>query len=150
MPQQPEKDVELRTTRHFDRANNVIQMPTRPTSGLEVQLPDRLRIVIDSGTAVLDVPLKNYMVVGRRDNSDDRQVDIDLTGFDGQHNGVSRYHAIIHIHNERISIKDFNSTNGTFLNGFSLKPMFGYRLRDGDQLMMGRLRMRVYFLYQGE
>lgn len=138
------KDSKLQT-RHLGRDSRP-EMPVRHTEPLDLSRPSKIRFVMDDMTAVLDVPVRNYMVIGRKDNGDDRQVDIDLSALNGQQHGVSRYHAIIQVSNDRISIKDFNSSNGTYLNGFVLKPMFGYRLRHGDELVLGRLQMTIHFI----
>jgi pSer/pThr/pTyr-binding forkhead associated (FHA) protein len=136
----------LRSTRHLDQKPKSEPMPPRQTDQLDLSLPVSLRLVLNDSAGVIDVALRNYLVIGRRDNGDDRQVDIDFSPYDGQHLGVSRYHAIIQISNNRLGIKDINSTNGTFLNGYTLQPMFGYRLRHGDELTLGRLKMSVQFV----
>jgi pSer/pThr/pTyr-binding forkhead associated (FHA) protein len=43
-------------------------------------------------------------------------------------------------------IEDLNSTNGTRINGFSLEARRRYRLRDGDELEFGHVRMILRFV----
>lgn len=133
-------------TRHFRQPGVPEMPPLRPTDDLDPAVPASLRFVLEDMTAVLDVPVRNFLIVGRKDNGDDRQVDVDFAGFDGQKQGVSRYHAVIQVQNNRIHIKDYNSSNGTYLNNYYLKPMFNYRLRHGDELVLGRLKMTVHFV----
>src|SRR6185295_7835422 len=95
----------------------------------ESSAPVSLRFVLDDMSAVLDIPVRNFLIVGRKDNGDDRQVVVDFSLFDGQRQGVSRYHAVIQVQQNRVHIKDYNSSNGTFLNSYALKPMFNYRIR---------------------
>jgi len=125
---------------------NAAPMPRRETSPLDLQTPVKLRFISDDMTSVFEVPVKDYMVIGRKTSPDDKQVDIDLSPHGAGEHGVSRYHAIIQVVNHRVSIKDFNSTNGTLLNTFVLTPMYAYRLRHGDELSFGKLTMQVHFI----
>lgn len=52
---------------------------------------------------------------------------------------VSRVHAILEIHAGEASVRDLDSTNGTFVNGRRVKFE---TLRDGDELLFGNTRMR--------
>lgn len=121
-------------------------MPQRQTTPLDLQTPVKLRFIMDDMSAVFEVPIQDYMVIGRKSSEQDKQVDIDLQPFGAGDSGVSRYHAIIQVVNSRVSIKDFNSTNGTLLNGFVLTPMYAYRLRHGDELSFGRMKMSIHFV----
>lgn len=40
---------------------------------------------------------------------------------------------------------DLNSTNGTRLNGEPLAASAERRVQDGDEIMLGRLKLYVYF-----
>lgn len=52
---------------------------------------------------------------------------------------VSRLHAIVEIDAGEPSVRDLDSTNGTFVNGRRVKFE---TLRDGDELLFGNTRMR--------
>lgn len=145
-------------TRHFGERGKIIRIPPRGTSSLAPGLPRALRFVLEAvvtgeelvplaSSLQLEFPVSGYMLVGRRDRVSDRRVDVDLAVCGGQEHGVSRYHAIILAQNERLNIKDFNSSNGTYLNDFRLKPMFSYRLRHGDRVRFGGMQFRVDFLH---
>lgn len=45
-----------------------------------------------------------------------------------------------------LHIKDYKSTNGTFLNKTELYPMRNYVVQDGDILMLGKVKIRVKFM----
>lgn len=64
-------------------------------------------------------------IIGR--NSGCRKM---LSGF----SEISREHARFDFAEEKWSIRDLKSRNGTFLNGVRLKPGQEYRLKDGDRL----------------
>lgn len=109
-------------------------------------MPRQVRFVMDDLTAVLDVPARQYLVLGRKVVQEDNQVDVDFGVFRGQEQGVSRYHAILQLTDNRITIKDCNSSNGTFLNGLALRPLYGYPVKQGDAIRLGHLNMRIFFL----
>lgn len=74
-------------------------------------------------------------------------VDVDLTLFNGQLLGVSRLHATIEAFGERLMLKDAGSVNGTRLNGSLLTPNHVYQIFHGDEIRLGKLNMRVYFVH---
>lgn len=133
-------------TRRLDQNSTGEFMINRATGPLDNAQPRSLRFIIGNMDAVIDHQVRNYLVIGRKDDNNDKQVDVDLVPFGALDKGVSRYHAIIQITNERLTIKDFNSSNGTLLNGALLKPMFAYRLRHGDELTLGELRLHIHFM----
>lgn len=57
---------------------------------------------------------------------------------------VSRLHAGFTYENDQLYIKDMNSTNGTFRNGFRLKPNETAVLAPGDEISFGKIR----FIYR--
>lgn len=56
---------------------------------------------------------------------------------------ISREHALLARHGSHVLIRDLHSTNGTFLNGMRLSPRSSYILKDGDELVLGGLRLVV-------
>lgn len=139
--QDPESD-----TNKFQPDDDVIEASQRKTDPLDLDIPRRLRFIVMDTNEVFEVNVRLYMVIGRKTNPRDRKVDIDLTPFANQDHGVSRYHSYIQVVDNRISITDFNSTNGTFINGQSLQPSRAYRLRHGDNIRLGNLEFKVLFI----
>ena len=70
---------------------------------------------------------------------------IDLRPFYAHMYGVSRRHAALEKDGRRITVTDLRSRNGTSLNGTALFPMQRRIVRDGDELQLGNLRLRVTF-----
>ena len=102
-----------------------------------------LRVV---GTAsVVQARVGEAMVIGRSDSASGFAPEVDLTTFDAFSKGVSRKHALITVKNQRLMLRDLNSTNGTRLNNAVCAPGEEYRLRHGDELMLGQLRLQVSF-----
>jgi pSer/pThr/pTyr-binding forkhead associated (FHA) protein len=94
----------------------------------------------------LGLPVKPEMLVGRTDSEGRAQPDLDLGPYDGLRNGVSRRHARITYEDGALYIQDMESTNGTRINGYELAPGRVYRLRDGDELEFGRIRVVIRFV----
>ncbi len=102
-----------------------------------------LRVV---GTAsVVQARVGEAMVIGRGDSASGFAPEVDLTTFDAFSKGVSRKHALITVKNQRLMLRDLNSTNGTRLNNAICAPGEEYRLRHGDEMMLGQLRLQVSF-----
>jgi pSer/pThr/pTyr-binding forkhead associated (FHA) protein len=95
----------------------------------------------------VDIPAGSYIVVGRQEGND-RDVHFDLGILYGSQCGVSRTHAVIQITDACVFIRDFDSTNGTYLNGSELYPLRDYQLCDGDVLKLGKVQMQVIFIAQ--
>ena len=74
---------------------------------------------------------------------------IDLQAFQADMFGVSRKHAVLERDERYITITDLRSTNGTRLNGTALFPMQRRFVRDGDEVQLGNLRLRVKFRRAG-
>jgi CheY-like chemotaxis protein len=93
----------------------------------------------------MQVRVVDTMVIGRGDHASGFSPEVDLTSFDAFAKGVSRKHALITIKDQRLMIRDLNSTNGTRLNNVICKPGEEYRLRHGNELMFGTLRIQASY-----
>jgi hypothetical protein len=100
-----------------------------------------------SGVEPLLLKPKPETVFGRRDPATGAMPDVDLTPFAGYRMGVSRRHAIIRQTEaeNRLDLVDLGSSNGTFLNGIRVAPDQPRRLRDGDEIRLGQMVLRIYF-----
>jgi pSer/pThr/pTyr-binding forkhead associated (FHA) protein len=123
-------------------------MPERdvPRTGL-LSPPWRLLMQIggDRQTTV-GMEIADSIVIGRSDPQIDFHPELDLTPYGGQESGVSRRHVMITKGGKALYIKDLGSTNGTRINGFQLEADQLYRLRDGDELELGRVHITVRFV----
>ena len=61
------------------------------------------------------------------------------------HDSVSRRHARLSIAGSDVVVTDLNSRNGTFLNGTRLSAHRPYQIRDGDEIRLGQMVMRVFY-----
>ena len=104
-----------------------------------------LRVEIEGAEPILLKP-KRETVFGRRDPATGTMPDVDLTPFAGYRMGVSRRHIVIRQSDDtRLDIIDLGSSNGTYVNGQKLSPNQPQRLRDGDELRLGQMVMKIFF-----
>lgn len=85
------------------------------------------------------------IILGRSDVHMDIYPDLDLTPYGGMEKGVSRHHTAVIAERDRLLIVDLKSTNGTFVNGQRLQAGQPYRLRHGDEIHCGEVRIDVAF-----
>jgi hypothetical protein len=105
-----------------------------------------LRIEIEGGaTPILLKPQAQDMILGRRDPTTGATPEVDLTPYAGYRMGVSRKHASLRLENNELNLWDLGSSNGTFLNGTRLSPHRPYLVRDGDEVRLGQMVMRMFF-----
>ncbi len=105
-----------------------------------------LRIEIEGSNDPLLLKPLQEVILGRRDPATGAMPTVDLTPFAGYRMGVSRRHAAIRPgDSNRLDVWDLGSGNGTFLNGLRLSSHRPYRLRDGDEIRLGQMVMKMYF-----
>lgn len=83
--------------------------------------------------------------MGRKDPDTGDAPDVDLSEEGALEKGVSRRHAVIVRRDGALHIVDNNSANGTYLNGQKLVAHQPRILRDGDDIRLGHLTLRVTF-----
>ncbi len=105
-----------------------------------------LRIEVEGGSAPIIIKPKNEdMILGRRDPTTGATPEVDLTTFAGYRMGVSRRHASLALENNQIGLWDLGSSNGTYLNGNKLTPHQPSPVRDGDEVRLGQMVLRLFF-----
>ncbi len=104
-----------------------------------------LRIEIEGGATPMLVYPKQEIILGRRDPNTGTLPDVDMTAYSGYRMGVSRTHASIRLQDKQLNLSDRGSSNGTFLNGTRLVAHRPYPLRDGDEIRLGQMVLKIYF-----
>lgn len=142
-----------RETSFLDESKSYPPMPPdeRPARGQTARLAAPWRLLLQIGgqnQTTVGIEVKDRIVLGRGDPLANFYPDLDLTPYGGQEGGISRRHAVIIQDNDNkaLYLEDLNSTNGTRINGFSLEPRRRYRLRDGDEIELGRIRINMRFV----
>jgi hypothetical protein len=85
------------------------------------------------------------LLLGRTDPDSGQIPDIDLSVYAGAEKGVSRRHASIIRRENNLNIVDNDTPNGTYLNGQRLVANQPRVLRDGDEVRLGHLVLRISF-----
>ncbi len=104
-----------------------------------------LIVHIKDASEPIELVPDDTIIIGRTDPASGTVPDLDLTPYNGVELGVSRIHAAIVRTDDGLVVEDLGSRNYTHLNGQRLAPHQPRVLRDGDELRLGRLIMRVYF-----
>ncbi len=104
-----------------------------------------LRLEIEGTETPILVHPKSETSLGRRDPAAGNMPDVDLTAYAAYRLGVSRKHAILRQKEDRLEIYDLGSSNGTTVNGLRLLPHRPQLLRDGDELALGKMNIRISF-----
>jgi hypothetical protein len=100
-------------------------------------------LISDSGRRV-DVPAQDVVIVGREDVRSGIRPDVDLTLDGASAAGISRRHCRLLHQPDGWYVEDLMSTNYTVLNGKPLRAHAPVRLIHGDELRLGKLRLRFY------
>jgi hypothetical protein len=139
--QTPSTSVPARPTVKIDEIISAIR-----TAGTDVFDTDMvLRMEVDGATQPIVFQPKPETSIGRRDPVTGIIPDIDLTMYAGYRMGVSRKHCVLRLKDRKIEVVDGGSSNGTSLNGTRLTPHTPYTLRDGDELTLGKMTLRLIF-----
>ena len=116
-----------------------------PESGRLVTgtVPTRLRVLVLNTGRLTDWIEEDVIHVGRLDRSAGVFPEIDLENDGGHNAGVSRRHVRILRQPDGYYVEDLGSINGTFLNRRRLSPGAPAELKDGDELRLGNIVLRV-------
>jgi len=91
------------------------------------------------------------LVMGRSSSNTAMKPDVDLEEQDAEALGVSRLHLAVQymMENNTLIVFDLGSANGSFINGQKLHPSEKRILRNGDELRLGRMIIRVTYEHPG-
>lgn len=137
---------EIKTTKLADQAAEVIS--DRNLSDIAKTISFwRFGMTIPEFDTQIIINVSGPIMFGRANLDDGEYTYIDLSPYDAVSCGVSRKHAFVTLHENNIVIQDFDSSNGTFLNGKKLKTMTKYPLREGDTISFAKLKFQFNVLY---
>ena len=130
-------------TAQFDVKSAAVQA-ARTAGGTTANLKPT-GIILEIGSVQLPITIDGVVIVGRNQRVSDGQPrsDVDLTPFGAAHKGVSRKHVKFTRDNLLIFVSDLGSTNGTLLNGQPIAPYARRTLRNGDELQLGQLKLKI-------
>lgn len=99
---------------------------------------------IQDAEAPLVVQMRSQIMLGRLSESSPEATYINLAPYGADEAGVSRKHARLLCEGKALYLMDLNSTNGTSVNGEPLHAGVERRIRDGDELKLGQLKLYIY------
>ena len=120
-------------------SSNIMPAPEPLSEAVNATLVLRL---VDSGD-IINLGEKKELTIGRASDGQETIPDVDLTPYDAYAAGVSRLHIILNIDQSNITVQDFDSANGTRLNGLRIKPKTKHKLKQGDILTLGTLKVQL-------
>jgi len=103
---------------------------------------------VRGATKPLEVNPKGELIMGRAADDNVMRPDIDLSPYNAEELGVSRLHAALKRLDNTIAIADLDSKNHTYINGQRLHSHEVRVLRDGDEIRLGKLPIRITFKHQ--
>jgi hypothetical protein len=114
---------------------------TQPPTPASLQSWISLNIV-ESGQ-ILPLADRTEFTLGRSAEGQAIVPDVDLSPYNAYAKGVSRLHAVLKLIRDGIVVMDLGSSNGTCLNGNRLKPYDEKPVNHGDEIILGKLKMKV-------
>ena len=99
----------------------------------------------EARTLIFDADEITELIMGRADPKTGDAPEVNLTPYEALDKGVSRQHAAIIRKEGSLYLVDMSSANGTYLNGQRLVPQQPRVLRDGDDIRLGHLVVRITF-----
>ncbi len=98
--------------------------------------------LVDTGEVIQLEGLTEY-TLGRSAEDQPILPDVDLAPYHAYEYGVSRLHASITLSQPYALLTDFDSANGTLLNGQKLSPHKPYPITHGDIFSLGKMKIQL-------
>lgn len=108
-----------------------------------------LHITLLDADAVLDIALREPLLMGRQDAERGITPHIDLGKYGGLEKGVSRRHAQLDVEHGQVVIQDLDSTNGTVVGNRRLTPFLSCPVRNGEQVKLGNMKLLIEYTPEG-
>ncbi|MEM9953758.1 MAG: FHA domain-containing protein [Chloroflexota bacterium] len=133
------------STKQYDNTDYQKGVPRWGSASFKGRTNLLLNVVDSHHSFVYNYDEIETITIGRNDPKKKNPKFLDLTVVGGLEAGVSREHAFIKRQGGKLFIEDNGSANGTFLNGQMLAPNEPRVMRDGDEVRLGYLTVRVTF-----
>lgn len=128
--------------------DNVGELASQEITAIDMGMPRpwriALRLLHKESRLIFD--MSGPMVIGRRVPEGNVFPDIDLGPYNAEEMGVSRQHLTLMLDGNRIVAVDNGSANGTLLNRDRMAPHESYPIRDGDEITLGLLTLKIELL----
>lgn len=130
-------------TRRLDNAAEASAVPRWGTARLGNER--KLLLHVRGQDHPLVVNLTDQLILGRYNDETNETPEVNLEPYDARSLGVSRRHAAIVVEDDGLKVMDLGSQNATYINGQKLFAQQSRILRDGDELRLGNMVIRVNF-----
>ena len=127
---------------------SLLKQRTREMSAVTLGKAREVLLLVENGIRRIELHNEISFLLGRFNSAKQRANHIDLSPFDAANKGVSRIHAQIHMDNNKLYIADMDSTNGTFVDGVRLQPHQPIQIRQGSEIVLGKLHLQVMYRSQ--
>jgi len=126
-------------------ADNLLNGQSNDSEHIVPPTPDDASLslfLVETGEVIPMEGLTEY-TLGRSAEDQPILPDIDLAPYHAYEYGVSRLHASIKIGQPYAILTDFDSANGTQLNGQKLSPHKPYPITHGDIFSLGKMKIQL-------
>jgi pSer/pThr/pTyr-binding forkhead associated (FHA) protein len=127
---------------------SLLKQRTREMTTASLGKSREVLLLVENGIRRIELHNEISFLLGRFNSSKQRSNHIDLTPFGAGDKGVSRIHAQIHMDNDKVYIADMDSTNGTFVDGVRLQAHHPSQIRQGSEIMLGKLHLQIMYRSQ--
>jgi hypothetical protein len=139
--------IDMTIATHKIHSAELRQETMEKTGQIHPPLPANLQSwislnIIESGQ-ILPLADRTEFTLGRSAEGQAIVPDVDLSPYNAYAKGVSRLHAVLKLIRDGIVVMDLGSSNGTCLNGSRLPPYVEKAVIHGDEIILGKLKMRV-------
>ena len=136
-------ESQIGATRRLENVAEAANFPRWGTARLGTER--KLLLHLRGFDKPLVIHVADKLILGRHDIDTGDSPEIDLEAYGAQEHGVSRRHAAILVEDDALKVMDLGSANATYMNGQKLIAHQARILRDGDELRLGRMVIRVNF-----
>lgn len=131
-----------------DLLESLLKQRTREITTASLKKAREVLLLVENGIRRIELHNEASYLLGRFNSSKQRSNHIDLSPFGAADRGVSRIHSQLHMDDGKLYISDMDSTNGTFVDGIRLQPHYPTQLRQGSEVMLGKLHIQIMYRAQ--
>ncbi len=113
---------------------------------IPLRAPSEITLVVRGMTQTIEFHQQESVTLGRSDHKSTHRPDVDLSRYGAAERGVSREHARLEMHNGDLFIIDLGSTNGSYVRGEKMIANEPYKVRHGEEIILGRLAVQIMFV----
>ena len=131
---------------HSRVGSDRLTQPIQPMQPATFDVPKgRLAVHLLESGILIPLEDRDEFTFGRVSVGQPVMPDVDLTAYKAYECGVSRLHAVVRLRDEKLTLTDLGSANGSYVNGARLVPNSEQRISSGDLIALGKLKFQLVF-----